>query len=127
MNTPTEKMTTCDCCEREMCIEDLTDHHGEWLCSKCEDDMGLNDEEEESDDDSDDEEKGETCALCTRRNCDVEGCERDVEVGFICADCVEEEIPEYNDDGSDVKCYWCNARGCDTKIRDGVYIHKGCD
>jgi len=54
MTTPTEKMTTCDCCGREMCIEDLTDHHGEWLCSKCEDEMGLND-----DDDDDEEEEEE--------------------------------------------------------------------
>jgi hypothetical protein len=47
MPTTTEKMTTCDCCGREMCIEDLTDHHGEWLCSKCEEELEVNDDEED--------------------------------------------------------------------------------
>jgi len=64
MNTPTEKMTTCDCCEREMCIEDLTDHHGEWLCSKCEDDMGLNDDDIADDVEDEEEGDGTTCEYC---------------------------------------------------------------
>jgi len=27
--------TKCDCCESEYEICDLTDYHGEWLCSDC--------------------------------------------------------------------------------------------
>ena len=26
----------------------------------------------------------------------------------------------------EIKCFWCNARGCDTKTDNGAYIHKSC-
>ena len=26
----------------------------------------------------------------------------------------------------EAKCYWCNARGCDTKTAEGVEIHASC-
>ena len=41
------KMTTCDCCKNDYDITDLTDHHGEWLCSDCEEQLGVKEEEEE--------------------------------------------------------------------------------
>lgn len=45
---PTEqKMTTCDCCLTEMDITELTDHHGEWLCSKCEEELEVNEEDDD--------------------------------------------------------------------------------
>lgn len=42
--------TTCDCCEKEYDIEQLTDHHGEWLCTTCEEELGVKEEEEEMED-----------------------------------------------------------------------------
>jgi len=35
------------------------------------------------------------------------------------------EIPLYNEDGSDVKCWWCNSRWVDT-LENGVWVHRDC-
>lgn len=35
-------------------------------------------------------------------------------------------IPEYDEDGHDIKCWYCNSRGCDAVV-DGRYYHKSCD
>jgi hypothetical protein len=37
------------------------------------------------------------------------------------------EMPLYDEDGRDIKCFWCNGRWCDNKVKDGVYVHKDCD
>jgi hypothetical protein len=47
MSSTTAKMTTCDCCDKDYDITDLTDHHGEWLCSGCEEELGVKEDEEE--------------------------------------------------------------------------------
>jgi len=76
--------TTCKYCFDESVY---VNEKNEELCKDC--------YEEFEGVDSDDEEEGETCAVCTKRNCDVEGCERDSQIGFICADCVEEDTTLY--------------------------------
>jgi hypothetical protein len=65
------KMSECDNCSREMSVEDLTDHRGEWLCSKCEDELGVNDEEFDDEEDDDDDEVYREC----RKQLAEEDCE----------------------------------------------------
>ena len=36
---------------------------------------------------------------------------------------VSDEVEESDEEA---KCYWCNARGCDTKNSEGVEIHASC-
>jgi hypothetical protein len=39
----------------------------------------------------------------------------------------EEEVPpETDEDGCDIKCWYCNARGVDKKVNE-VWIHAGCE
>jgi len=35
-------------------------------------------------------------------------------------------IPEYDEDGRDIKCWYCNSRDCDAVV-DGRYYHKECE
>jgi len=74
-NTMSTKMTTCDCCKKDYDVSDLTEYYGEWLCSDCEEELGVKEGEcpcpaEHEDDDED-------CEKCGHKHfCEADHCEK---------------------------------------------------
>ena len=38
-----------------------------------------------------------------------------------------ENYPYYDEEGHDIKCAWCNARWCDKKNENGLWVHNDCE
>jgi hypothetical protein len=91
------KMTTCDCCNNAYDIHALTDHHGEWLCSDCEEQLGVKEEEDKEDEEvcpcvAEHEDDDKNCEKCGHRHsCEENHCE-DCLRGKFC-NCDDKDCP----------------------------------
>lgn len=68
-------------------------------------------------DDEDDEEEDDGWGISSKRKAEI------IEEKTM----KKSEMPLYDEEGRDIKCFWCNGRWCDNKVKDGVYVHKDCD